>query len=101
MRNHGGLYPLSLYLHIPFCDAICYYCACNKIVTRRREKGATYLGYLKHEITLQGQRFAGINQVEQLHLGGGTPTYLSTAQMEDLMAHVNRCFQLAADDVGE
>jgi oxygen-independent coproporphyrinogen-3 oxidase len=101
VRNRGGLHPLSLYLHIPFCDTVCYYCACNKIVTKRHEKAATYLGYLKREIALQGQLFAGINQVEQLHLGGGTPTYLSDAQMEDLMAHVRHCFQLAADDVGE
>ena len=100
-RTQGSAQPLSLYVHIPFCDTVCYYCACNKIVTRRREKAATYLGYLKREIELQGQLFAGINHVEQLHLGGGTPTYLSDAQMEDLMAHVRRCFHLAADEVGE
>jgi oxygen-independent coproporphyrinogen-3 oxidase len=101
VRNRGGLNPLSLYLHIPFCNTVCYYCACNKIVTRDREKAVTYLAYLKREIELQGHLFAGCNQVEQLHLGGGTPTYLSDAQMEDLMAHVRHCFQLAADDVGE
>src|SRR5215217_5832488 len=101
VRNRGGLHPLSLYLHIPFCDSICYYCACNKIVTRRHEKAATYLGYLKREIELQGQLFAGINHVEQLHLGGGTPTYLSNEQMADLMAHLRRCFQFAPDAVGE
>ena len=101
VRNRGGLHPLSLYLHIPFCDTVCYYCACNKIVTKNREKAATYLGYLKREIALQGQLFAGVNQIEQLHLGGGTPTYLSNEQMEDLMAHLRRCFQFAPDDVGE
>ena len=101
VRNRGGLHPLSLYLHIPFCDSVCYYCACNKIVTRRHEKAVTYLGYFTHEIALQGQLFAGINQVGQLHLGGGTPTYLSDAQMEDLVAHVRHCFQFAPDDAGE
>ncbi|MET0962879.1 MAG: oxygen-independent coproporphyrinogen III oxidase [Noviherbaspirillum sp.] len=101
MRNRGGLHPLSLYLHIPFCDTVCYYCACNKIVTRNREKAATYLGYLKREIALQGQLFAGFNQVEQLHLGGGTPTYLSSEQMEELMAHLRRWFRFAPDETGE
>ena len=101
VRNRGGLHPLSLYLHIPFCDTVCYYCACNKIVTKNRDKAATYLSYLKREIALQGQLFAGVNQVEQLHLGGGTPTYLTNEQMEDLMAHLRRCFQFAPDDVGE
>ena len=78
-RTRGALRPLSLYLHIPFCDTVCYYCACNKIVTRKREKAATYLGYLKREIAIQGALFAGANEVGQLHFGGGTPTYLSVA----------------------
>jgi len=101
LRTRGGGKPLSLYLHIPFCDTVCYYCACNKIVTKNREKAATYLGYLKREVEMQGRLFAGINEVEQLHLGGGTPTYLSDAQMEDLMAHLRRCFRFAPDAVGE
>jgi oxygen-independent coproporphyrinogen III oxidase len=101
VRNRGGLHPLSLYLHIPFCDTVCYYCACNKIVTRNREKAATYLSYLKREIELQGQLFAGFNHVEQLHLGGGTPTYLTNEQMADLMAHLRRCFRFAPEAVGE
>jgi oxygen-independent coproporphyrinogen-3 oxidase len=101
LRTRGGGKPLSLYLHIPFCDTVCYYCACNKIVTKNREKAATYLGYLKREVEMQGRLFAGINEVEQLHFGGGTPTYLSDAQMEDLMAHLRRCFRFAPDLVGE
>ena len=101
LRTRGGGKPLSLYLHIPFCDTVCYYCACNKIVTKNREKAATYLGYLKREVEMQGRLFAGINEVEQLHFGGGTPTYLSDAQMEDLMAHLRRCFRFAPDAVGE
>jgi oxygen-independent coproporphyrinogen-3 oxidase len=101
LRTRGAAKPLSLYLHIPFCDTACYYCACNKVVTKNRARAATYLGYLKREIEMQGRLFAGMNQVEQLHLGGGTPTYLSDAQMGDLMAHVRRWFQLAPDGAGE
>ncbi len=101
LRTRGGGKPLSLYLHIPFCDTVCYYCACNKIVTKNREKAATYLAYLKREVEMQGRLFAGMNEVEQLHFGGGTPTYLSDAQMEDLMAHLRRCFRFAPDAVGE
>jgi oxygen-independent coproporphyrinogen-3 oxidase len=101
LRTRGAARPLSLYLHIPFCDTVCYYCACNKIVTKNRDKAAVYLSYLKREIDMQATLFAGINQVEQLHFGGGTPTYLSDAQMEDLMAHLRRRFQFAADDIGE
>lgn len=93
--------PLSLYLHIPFCESLCYYCACNKIITRDHGKASTYLGYLKREIEMQGHLFAGSRQVEQLHLGGGTPTFFSDAQMEDLMDHVRRWFPLASDELGE
>ncbi|MFL6672682.1 MAG: oxygen-independent coproporphyrinogen III oxidase [Massilia sp.] len=101
LRTRGGVKPLSLYLHIPFCDTVCYYCACNKIVTRNRAKAATYLGYLKREIEMQGRLFAGMNDVEQLHFGGGTPTYLSDEQMDDLVAHLRRWFRFAPDWVGE
>ncbi len=100
-RGRGGRHPLSLYLHIPFCDTVCYYCGCNKIVTKNRDKAATYLGYLKREIEMQGKLFAGANQVEQLHFGGGTPTYLSDEQMLDLMHHIRRWFQLTDDEKGE
>ncbi len=100
-RSRGGRHPLSLYLHIPFCDTVCYYCGCNKIVTKNREKAATYLGYLKREIEMQGKLFAGFHPVEQLHFGGGTPTYLSDAQMDDLMQHLRRWFVFADDAMGE
>ena len=101
VRTRGGARPLSLYLHIPFCDTVCYYCACNKIVTKNRDKAATYLGYLKREIAMQAALFAGMNDVEQLHFGGGTPTYLSDEQMGELMAHLRRSFRFAPDEVGE
>ena len=100
-RGRSALQPLSLYLHIPFCDTVCYYCACNKIVTRRTEKAARYLAYLKREIALQGALFTGMNQLRQLHLGGGTPTYLSDAQLDELMAHLRRHFVFAPDGEGE
>ncbi len=100
-QARGARHPLSLYVHIPFCDTVCYYCGCNKIVTKNREKAATYLGYLKREIAMQGKLFAGANHVEQLHFGGGTPTYLSDAQMDDLMQVIRRWFLLADDEKGE
>lgn len=101
LRTRGAARPLSLYLHIPFCESVCYYCACNKIVTKKRDKAAVYLGYLKREIEMQARLFAGMNQVEQLHLGGGTPTYFSDSQMEELMAHLRHWFAFAPDEVGE
>jgi oxygen-independent coproporphyrinogen-3 oxidase len=80
---------------------VCYYCGCNKIVTKNRDKAATYLDYLKRELAMQGKLFAGFNHVEQLHFGGGTPTYLSDAQMGDLMQHLHRWFTFADDTKGE
>jgi oxygen-independent coproporphyrinogen-3 oxidase len=100
-REMGARRPLSLYIHIPFCDTICYYCACNKVVTKNRSKLVVYLEYLKREISTQGHLFAGMNQIAQLHFGGGTPTYLSDAQMDDLMAHIKRHFQMVSDAEGE
>ncbi|PWF54795.1 oxygen-independent coproporphyrinogen III oxidase [Massilia glaciei] len=99
--TRGSCKPLSLYVHIPFCDTVCYYCACNKIVTKKRDKAAVYLSYLKREIEMQGRLFSGMNHVEQLHFGGGTPTYLSDAQMGELMAHLRRCFRFQPDEEGE
>ncbi|HZX29423.1 MAG TPA: oxygen-independent coproporphyrinogen III oxidase [Telluria sp.] len=101
LRARGDVAPLSLYIHIPFCDTVCYYCACNKIVTKRREKSDEYLQYLKREIELQGQLFEDMNEVEQLHFGGGTPTYLSDGQMDELLAQLRRWFRFAPDDQGE
>ncbi|MES2161484.1 MAG: oxygen-independent coproporphyrinogen III oxidase [Pseudomonadota bacterium] len=101
LRMRRSQRPLSLYIHIPFCDTICYYCGCNKIVTKDHSKAATYLGYLKQEIDMQGRLFAGMGQIEQLHFGGGTPTYLSDRQMGDLMAHLHANFQFAPDAQGE
>ena len=101
LHARGARHPLSLYIHIPFCDTVCYYCGCNKIVTKNRDKAITYLDYLKRELAMQGKLFAGFNQVEQLHFGGGTPTYLSDTQMGDLMQHLRRWFSFVDDTKGE
>jgi oxygen-independent coproporphyrinogen-3 oxidase len=93
--------PLSLYVHIPFCESLCYYCACNKIITHDRAKAEKYLGYLLREIDMQASLFAAGAVVEQLHFGGGTPTYLTDAQMGDLLGHLRSRYAFASDDVGE
>jgi oxygen-independent coproporphyrinogen-3 oxidase len=92
---------LSLYVHIPFCQSLCYYCGCNKIITQDRSKAVQYLDYLDREIALQGTLFAGMNRVQQLHFGGGTPTYLDDAQMDGLLASLRSRFDFAADEEGE
>jgi oxygen-independent coproporphyrinogen-3 oxidase len=93
--------PLSLYFHLPFCDTVCFYCACNKIVTKNRGRAAPYLESLHREIALQGQLFDRARTVEQLHWGGGTPTFLSHDEMRALMATTRKNFALREDDQGE
>ena len=95
----GG--PLSLYFHIPFCDTVCFYCACNKVVTKNRAKAQPYLDDLYREMALQGTLFDAGRPVEQLHWGGGTPTFLSLAQMRELMTRTGEHFALKTDDSGE
>ncbi|ATE60690.1 oxygen-independent coproporphyrinogen III oxidase [Thauera sinica] len=94
-RVIGGVSkPLSLYFHIPFCNTICYYCACNKIITKDHGRSAKYLKYLAKEIAMQSACLEGSRQVTQLHLGGGTPTFLSHDEMRELMAAVREHFTL-------
>ena len=93
--------PLSLYFHIPFCDTICYYCGCNKIVTKNRNHAQPYLDALYKELALQGALFKATRVVHQLHWGGGTPTFISHAQMTELMEQTRRHFTLLDDDSGE
>lgn len=93
--------PLSLYFHIPFCDTICYYCGCNKIVTKNRNHAQPYLNALYKELALQGALFKASRVVHQLHWGGGTPTFISHAQMTELMEQTRRHFTLLDDDSGE
>lgn len=87
--------PLSLYLHIPFCAHVCYYCGCNKIVTKDRSKSEPYLELLKAEIDHKAELLNGHPIVEQIHWGGGTPTFLSDDQMIDLMDHLRKRFTLS------
>ena len=94
-RSVGGVArPLSLYFHIPFCNTICYYCGCNKIITKDHGRSAKYLKYLAREIALQANQLEGGREVTQLHLGGGTPTFLSHDEMRALMAAVREHFTL-------
>lgn len=88
-------YPLSLYVHIPFCESLCYYCACNKIITKHHERGAEYLRYLEREVDLNIAHLGQGQVVSQLHLGGGSPTFLSDAELAKLMAMLRRNFQFA------
>ncbi len=85
-----GLEPLSLYIHLPFCQDICYYCACNKIVTRKEGVTREYLTHLQREIELQSELVGSRRPITQMHWGGGTPTYLDNAEITELM-HLLAC----------
>ncbi|WP_043531360.1 oxygen-independent coproporphyrinogen III oxidase [Litchfieldella xinjiangensis] len=93
--------PLSAYVHIPFCKSLCYYCACNKIITHNTDRAAEYLDWLKHEIAVQGALFDNSRRMTQLHLGGGTPTYLTNAQLGELMAALDEAFHFAPPEARE
>ncbi len=93
--------PLSLYFHIPFCSSICYYCACNKIITKDHSKADAYLEDLFHEIELRSELFDVDRLVQQLHWGGGTPGFLSHDQMQALMDKTRQHFKLRSDDGGD
>lgn len=89
--------PLSVYVHIPFCESLCYYCGCNKVVTHDRRRGSRYVDYLAKEIALQLSHLDGQRSLSQLHLGGGTPTFLIDADLERLMAMLRQAFEFASD----
>ncbi|WP_457970035.1 oxygen-independent coproporphyrinogen III oxidase [Pseudomonas sp. R4-84] len=93
--------PLSLYVHVPFCANICYYCACNKVITKDRGRAHNYLRRLEQEIQLIGCHLAPSQRVEQLHLGGGTPTFLSHDELRQLMASLRKHMNLMDDDSGD
>lgn len=97
----GQRRPLSLYVHIPFCNTICYYCGCNKIITKDKSKAEVYLDYLEREMAMQAELIGPGARVEQLHFGGGTPTFLSDAQLERLVGALRRHFDFAPDEQGE
>lgn len=89
--------PLSLYVHLPFCEARCAYCGCMTIITQKREVAARYLDYLEREIAMLAAHLDGRRQVVQYHWGGGTPTYLTLAQIERLHGTVARHFDIDRD----
>ncbi len=95
--SHGAGDPLSLYVHLPFCDTICYYCACNKVVTKNRGRADAYVRYLEGEIEMVGALVGDTPPVIQLHWGGGTPTFLSRLQMAGLMGALHANFAFAHD----
>lgn len=94
-----GHYPrsLSLYVHVPFCNTVCYYCACNKVITKDRTRSGKYVKYLAKEMAMQSQLFGKHKRVNQLHWGGGTPTFLPHEQMRELMAATRDNFELSED----
>ncbi len=96
--SNAAAQPLSIYVHIPFCRALCYYCACNKIVTRNADRVKAYLRSLYREIEMQAALFDRSRTVEQLHFGGGTPTYLDGDQLRYLMAKLRDNFDLDDSD---
>ena len=90
----GKALPLSIYVHIPFCESLCYYCACNKIITKHHDRADVYLRYLSREIDLHTAH-CGVGQtVSQIHFGGGTPTFLSDDGLRELMGMLRSNFTL-------
>ena len=89
-RSHA--FPLSVYVHIPFCTSLCYYCACNKIITHQYAKALSYLESLRQELALLSPYLGEGNKVSQLHLGGGTPTYLRDPELKSLMKMLGETF---------
>ncbi|MBK9364626.1 MAG: oxygen-independent coproporphyrinogen III oxidase [Rubrivivax sp.] len=90
----GGAPPLSIYVHIPFCEQVCYYCACNKVITKHHERGREYLDVLAREIQLHVDLIGRGKSVSQLHFGGGSPTFLSDEELGWLMDVLRRDFKI-------
>jgi oxygen-independent coproporphyrinogen III oxidase len=90
--------PLSVYIHIPFCKSLCYYCGCNKIVTHKQQLATDYLDYLYREIEMHGQHFADDRLLQQIHFGGGTPTFLSPQLLREVMEVLAQSFHLGLPD---
>lgn len=87
---------LSLYVHVPFCSDVCYYCGCNKIVTRDHGRAAEYLDVVAREMDLVKAHLTGDAEIEQLHFGGGSPTFLDNAELERVMGEITSRFALKA-----
>ncbi len=93
--------PLSIYVHVPFCATLCYYCACNKIITKDQRKSVTYVDYLKREIALHAKALGNQHVVSQMHWGGGTPTFLTHAEMAAVFDCLRQHFQFESREKGE
>ncbi|MEH6471696.1 MAG: oxygen-independent coproporphyrinogen III oxidase [Halopseudomonas sp.] len=93
--------PLSLYVHIPFCTHVCYFCACNKMITRNKKRAAPYLEELYKEMATLSEWYSNDRIVNQLHWGGGTPSFISDDEMRELMAQTRKHFNLRDDDQGD
>jgi len=89
--------PLSIYVHLPFCDTVCFYCGCNKVVTRDKSRATRYVEYLGKEIALQAALLGGDRRVSAMHLGGGTPTFLIEEDMRALVAMLENAFEFQPD----
>lgn len=97
-RNEGGLrQPLSVYVHVPFCQSICYYCACNKIITKDRSRGTPYVDYVAREIAMVAPHLGRDRRITQLHFGGGTPTFLHEPDLRRLMQTLRDTFEFTPD----
>lgn len=96
-RQGSSTAPLSLYVHIPFCESLCYYCACNKIITKHHERATEYLDALETELALVVESLGTGRPVSQLHFGGGSPTFLSDAELARVMQALSTAFRLTAD----
>lgn len=89
--------PLSLYLHIPFCESLCYYCACNKTITQNHDKAQQYLKRLVNEMDLTRRSLNGDQRLSQMHWGGGTPTFLSADEIAHLITELRSRFEFMPD----
>lgn len=89
--------PVSLYTHIPFCESLCLFCACNVIIQKDKAVAPPYLGVVKREMERVSRSISRERPVVQFHWGGGTPTYLTPTQIEDLFGATKQCFTFAAD----
>lgn len=100
-RSNASRMPLSLYVHLPFCASLCYYCACNKVITQSEDKKRRYLDALIKEIRLKAKDFERGRPVYQMHWGGGTPTYFNDAELTELWFEIGRHFHLVDSERGE
>ena len=93
----GRAMPMSIYVHVPFCESVCYYCACNKVITKHHDRAAEYLDALELEIALATASAGHGQRVSQLHFGGGSPTFLSDPELDRVMRSLRAAFRILDD----